>query len=57
MLRIKLIQVEGGYKALVLDMSKLSERLVYLAEGSNLDAVEAEAKEFVEMKSKGVMCH
>lgn len=57
MLRIKLIQVDGGYKALVLDMSLLFNRLVYLVEGSSLDSVEKEAKDYIKMRQSGGLCH
>lgn len=49
MFRIKMIKVDGAYKALVLDISKdEGNRLVELFEGQDYDLVEDEALSFVE---------
>lgn len=48
MLTIKLITVDGEFKALVLDESKTEGRLQALFEGASLEGVALEAEAYIE---------
>lgn len=52
-LTIKLIEVEGQYKALVLDMAKKGDRIVYIAENQDKNLAWNEAEAWVESLTNG----
>lgn len=54
---IKMICVDGFYKALVLDLSKVSNRLVCLVEGPNQDMCWNEAQDLINELKGGVTWH
>lgn len=56
MLEIKLIEVDGSFKALVLDMSKTENRLVFMASNNDKDAAYDEAEAYVKA-NKAVTWH
>lgn len=56
-LQIKLIEVDGAFKALVLDMAKKGNRLVYIADNKDRDAAYNEAEAFVNSLERTSLCH
>lgn len=55
-LTIKLISALGAYKALVLDMSRSENRLVYMVTNQNAEAAYLEAEAWVKMR-QGLTWH
>lgn len=55
---IKLIEVEGQYKALVMDMAKKTDRLLFIATNINKDLAWDEAESYIKsIESKDAVCH
>lgn len=52
---IKLIQVDGAYKAIVLDMTKTSDRVVWCFENNDKDAAYNEAQAFIASIQDGIV--
>lgn len=50
-LEIRLIEVDGSYKALVMDMAKSENRLVYIASNSDADLAYNDAECFVKTQA------
>ncbi len=49
----KLIAVDGAYKVLVLDLSKVEGRLLYIASGADENAALDDAKDFLDAMLRG----